>query len=287
VVGLSNGKLRRFQEGINADLARREEVLDDPHARLEYVFASAGVRALSARDAAIAASLTEEQVKEALDASGDRIAPLGESGKWMHEDGWDAAAKGMTAALREFHASKPMRLGMTRVELRDAVGIDSAIYDQALGRALAGGALVEEAGAPGEPPRFRLKSFEPKVTPEDREDLARIEAVFQDEKFQTSKPDDVGQRLNIPDRRMRTLVNLLKDEGVLVEVEQEMIMHKASLEEAVTLARELGAGGAKFKAADFRDKIGTSRKYVIPLLEYLDSMGVTKRYGNERKLIEK
>ena len=57
-------------------------------------------------------------------------------------------------------------------------------------------------------------------------------------------------------------------------------MTPAMVERALTLIRDAGSGG--MTVSDVRDALGTSRKYAVPLLEYLDAKGLTRRVGDVR-----
>ena len=68
-------------------------------------------------------------------------------------------------------------------------------------------------------------------------------------------------------------------EGRLGEVSGDFVYLPETLEQLVEGVRELGSG---FTVAEFRDRFGISRKYAVPLLEWLDRAGVTRRDGDAR-----
>jgi len=82
----------------------------------------------------------------------------------------------------------------------------------------------------------------------------------------------------------QAILDYLIDLGVLVRVGPELLFHRDALSRAVEIARELGAGGRQFTAAQFRDACGNTRKYAVALLEYLDANRITVRIGDERVL---
>jgi selenocysteine-specific elongation factor len=82
----------------------------------------------------------------------------------------------------------------------------------------------------------------------------------------------------------RKVLQLLIDSGVLVKVHGEMFFHRAALNDLTKRLREY-AGRHADRAIDvaaFKDLAGISRKYAIPLLEYLDQTRVTRREGDRR-----
>ena len=63
-----------------------------------------------------------------------------------------------------------------------------------------------------------------------------------------------------------------------------LVFHRRSIEGMVTMLEQTYLGSTSFSVADARKLVDTSRKYAIPLLEYLDSRRVTIRIGDKRKL---
>jgi selenocysteine-specific elongation factor len=80
-------------------------------------------------------------------------------------------------------------------------------------------------------------------------------------------------------------VTLLLRDKVLIKVSNELVFHRSALEQ---LRRELTAYKAKLPRIDvasFKELTGVSRKYAIPLLEYLDRERVTRRIGDAREIL--
>ncbi len=86
------------------------------------------------------------------------------------------------------------------------------------------------------------------------------------------------------DRSADAVFDSLLESGVLVAASPEIVFHRDAIGEAEALIRaEIGKAG-QLASSDFKDLIGTTRKYVIPLLEYFDDVGLTARDGNVRRL---
>ena len=80
----------------------------------------------------------------------------------------------------------------------------------------------------------------------------------------------------------RKILQLLIDSGLLVKVHGEMFFHRAALDDLTRRVRVHGAKHQVIDVAAFKDLAGISRKYAIPLLEYLDRQRVTRREGDRR-----
>ena len=96
---------------------------------------------------------------------------------------------------------------------------------------------------------------------------------------------DVIAGLKIDKVRAQKIVTLLLRETLLIKISDELVFHRSALLE---LRRHLAAYKAKSASIDvakFKELTGVSRKYAIPLLEYLDRERVTRRVGDAREIL--
>jgi selenocysteine-specific elongation factor len=85
--------------------------------------------------------------------------------------------------------------------------------------------------------------------------------------------------------RAQKLVTLLLRDRVLVKLADELVFHHSALEQLRQLMTAQKAKSPKIDVGAFKDLTGVSRKYAIPLLEYLDRERVTRRVGDERVIV--
>jgi selenocysteine-specific elongation factor len=112
-----------------------------------------------------------------------------------------------------------------------------------------------------------------------------IEQAFASAGLKVPALKDVLAGLKIDKGRAQKLVTLLLRDKVLIKVSEELVFHQAALNE---LRKNLAAQKAcspKLDVGRFKDMTGVSRKYAIPLLEYLDRERVTRRVGDERVIL--
>jgi selenocysteine-specific elongation factor len=74
-------------------------------------------------------------------------------------------------------------------------------------------------------------------------------------------------------------------EGDLVEINQEMYLHRDDEARLRSLIGAALAGNEGLTVSEIREVLNTSRKYAVPLVEYLDRVGFTQRLGDKRKLV--
>ena len=112
-----------------------------------------------------------------------------------------------------------------------------------------------------------------------------IEQAFASAGLKVPALKDVLAGLKIDQTRAQKIVTLLLREKVLIKISDDLVFHQASLSE---LRRKLAAEKSRSPKLDvgrFKDLTGVSRKYAIPLLEYLDRERVTRRVGDARLIL--
>jgi selenocysteine-specific elongation factor len=80
-------------------------------------------------------------------------------------------------------------------------------------------------------------------------------------------------------------VTLLLRDKILIKISEDLVFHHAALEELREKLAAERTKSPKLDVAAFKELTGVSRKYAIPLLEYLDRERVTKRVGDERMIL--
>ena len=197
-----------------------------------------------------------------------------EAGRWLLSPGAaERARERLRRALAEHHADHPLRAGMDAAETRAAlVDLHPAFADDALVDAFVahevGRGAVERAGA-----SIRLPGHVVRTEGSARADEL-VDAVGADELAPPTLKELAASGFDAE------LVQAVCAEGRLVRVGPELVMTPAVVARAEALAR--GAGDQGITVSRFRQSLGTSRKYAVPLLELLDARGVTRRVGDVR-----
>jgi selenocysteine-specific elongation factor len=120
---------------------------------------------------------------------------------------------------------------------------------------------------------------------EEAESKKKIEDVFASAGLKVPALSEVIAGLKVDKVRAQKIVTLLLRDKVLIKVSDELIFHRSALEE---LRRQMAAykvKSAKIDVAKFKELTGVTRKYAIPLLEYLDREHVTRRVGDAREIL--
>ena len=120
---------------------------------------------------------------------------------------------------------------------------------------------------------------------EEAESKKKIEDAFSAAGLKVPTLQEVLGGLKVDKARAQKIVTLLLRDKVLIKVSDELVFHRTALEE---LRRQMAAykfKAAKIDVAKFKELTGVTRKYAIPLLEYLDRERVTRRVGDVREIL--
>jgi selenocysteine-specific elongation factor len=245
---------------------------------------------LSPRQIERTTGLAHADVAAALSALMERAAITQIGDLYLAESEWIRLCDTSRHLLTEYHQQHPLRLGIPREEWRSRLGLSPQELGGILSALAAEGELVEVGGTGqsqsdgvsrttgGRGTLVRLSGFEPRLTPQQERAVDGVLARFDAEPFAPPLRAEVEAELGAE------LVALLVERGTLVRVGETLLFSRAAYDEAVRmLVAALRAQGT-LTVASARDLLGTSRKYVLPLLEHLDERRITLRRGDDRIL---
>ncbi len=255
-------RLRALESGSRAD---RVALLV---AEAEY---GLGADSLVARTGLLAGEIREA-------AAGDERLLLfeGPSAWLVDRERYAAHAAKVRAALGEHHRVHPLTPGMLKEELRsrELPGAPAFYLDAILAR---------ERDLVAEGDIVRLASHQIRLRGEEEEALRKIEAAFRRAGLAAPAVKEVLARSGLDAARARNLLQVLLREGKLVKVGDELVFHESAIRGLLDLMGR--HKGERFKVPEFKEWTGVSRKYAIPLLEYLDRRRVTRREGDARVVL--
>ena len=193
-------------------------------------------------------------------------------------DAWRNAAQ---KSLEEFHRANPLLPGIPRQDLRARAKIPRAeIFAAVLEN------LTKDGSVAAEGDLVRRAGREIALTPEESRAKELIEREFERAGLKAPAFAEVLEKLPVEAARARKILQILMREGVLVKITEDLVLHRTaakSLRELVARYRQ--QRGDRFNVAAFKELTGVTRKYAIPLLEYLDRERVTRRVGDLRVIL--
>jgi len=187
----------------------------------------------------------------------------------------------LRAAVEMYHRENPLLPGIPRQELRAKAGNPGAeLFETSLRDLLQAGVLAIS----GDLVQRTGRAVE--LTPEETRAKELIEKEFEQAGLAVPSLDEVLGKLPVEARRAQKILQILLREKVLVKISGDLVFHRAALAHLRKLVAEYRrARGSRLPIPAFKELTGITRKYAIPLLEYLDRERVTQRAGNERVIL--
>jgi selenocysteine-specific elongation factor len=187
----------------------------------------------------------------------------------------DAAIRGL---LTSFHAAQPRSAGIPRDELRQRAGpaVSVELFE----------AVVEAMAGRGEiagDDRLRLASHDSGLDPEERAAADTVLRVLEEAGLTPPDQADLAASAGLPAPRVAALLSVLARDGRARRI-GTLVFHPAALAGLAGQIRSLGSG-QEVDVARFKERFGLSRKFAIPLLEWLDRERVTRRRGDVRVVL--
>ena len=189
---------------------------------------------------------------------------------------------GIVDTLGDHHEQHPLFDGMPRAALREQLFAhgDAAVFDRALADLATAGTIVAKD-------RVALASHRLALSPEDERVYAAIERAYRDAGLTPPAGAAVTAIAGAPAPAVDRLLRLHLRQKTLVRI-GELIFHGevlARLKAEVTAIKVVAGAGARIDVGAFKERFGVSRKFAIPLLEYLDRERVTRRVGESRVVL--
>ncbi len=114
---------------------------------------------------------------------------------------------------------------------------------------------------------------------------AGFEEMFKAAGFAPPTQFELMEKFCLTAKEVQTVLAAVRKDGKVVQVAKDIWLHRSVVAVAAAAARAFLAANGKMSVSEFKDAIGTSRKYAVPLLEYLDREKITKRDGDYRVLV--
>ena len=281
ILEVNASRHRRFDESVTSRL--RATAGGDPVAILARLLAEAGTQGVDADEIAERLGLNDD----ALDPVVRALDPvLIDDDTLVERAAFDSLTERLVAALEAFHEANPRQRGLTAGSLRSA--LEDAPAEEVFRQALAGpgsaGRIESDRGM------LRIAGFDPLagLSEHERKLSDRIERMFLDSGIQPPPPTGVIGN----DRTKHKLFQLLLDTGQLVRLRtyergSNIVVHAAFLRDVEAQIKAQYPYPEQFALSQARDLLDSTRKYVVPVMEHLDTVGVTVRLGNLRRLRER
>ena len=182
--------------------------------------------------------------------------------------GWTILKSKVFVALQTYHNQNPLRPGVPVQEVRSRLDLPQALFIKALAQLTAEGIVVESGRS------LRLPDHQVELTPAMEQQVESYLDALRKDLYSPSSEKTLDPEL----------LAMLVDSGKVVKVNESVVFAAEAYKEmADKIIAHLKSEGS-ITVADARTMFNSSRKYLLPLLEYLDQQQITRRVGDERVL---
>jgi selenocysteine-specific elongation factor len=240
-------------------------------ARLVYMLESESVRGVRIEDIPIRTGCAAAEVQSLVEKSGAIAGP--------HNLFAPIAVEQVMASVRrivaEYEISSPLALGVPSRTLREGLRVDEELADISI-REMQRSGEIECRG-----PLVRKAGWSPSLTQRDAEICNHL---AHDICAGMQEPPSVGELVSRFGSTVPGLLRFLERQGRIVQVETDRYYDRGTLDAMIARLKSMVVPGQAYLPAQLRDMIGSSRKYLIPFLEFCDRNGITERRGEGRVL---
>jgi selenocysteine-specific elongation factor len=185
----------------------------------------------------------------------------------------------IASVVADFHKTHPLVRGIGKEELREQVHASTTIFTAVIDL------LLHEKKLEIDGDLVHLPGRGVVMKDDEAQSKKIIEMAFASAGLKVPALKDVLGGLKVDKTRAQKIVTLLLRDKILIKISEDLVFHRIALDD---LRRRMTAEKEKSPRIDiarFKDLTGVTRKYAIPLLEYLDREHVTKRVGDERVIL--
>lgn len=269
---------KRFRDDILEELSIKEK--GDIEELVEQALLEEKFRLLTLEELAQTLKAEQETVQTGVNQllETGKIVQLPQSPLMMHQRYLDQLRQELQGLLERFHQQSPLKLGLAkelvRKKLSGKLGLKT--YNFVLELFTTEGWLAVEGEV------LRQASHQVRFSAQQQVIREKMEALYLDGGFNPPPLAEIMSALSklAKEEQIKQVYQALLDLGILVTVAEDLVFHRQIIQQGQEILLEKVEND--FTVAQFRDWVGSSRKYALPLLEYYDQKGITQRQGDKR-----
>ncbi len=196
--------------------------------------------------------------------------------RYIHQGSFEQHKKRLNDQVKYYHQTNQREPGIPRSQLQQESSLPEETFNLVLRELVGSNEMAEESGL------VRLPSHTIQLSDDEEKILQKIERQFHEAEFQPPTVKELQAEYSISDALLRQLLKILQYQQKIERISGDLFIHmhvKRNLKEALT---NYFQSNDDLAIGEFKELIGGSRKYAIPLIEYADQEGWTIRQGETR-----
>ncbi len=268
IIEVSRRRLSRRKPAVVESLLVKEQ--GEPQ-RLVMEYLDESSVPLSRKELLARTQLAPEQLDEVFNENSGVVSFSGEGDTWYFSGGQQLLEE-LKRLLEDWHRQHPLRQGMAKEEARSRLlpRTSSRGFSQLLENLLPGNGMEVRGQL------LALSTHQVEMSTEQKALAEKIMQALERQPFAPPSREELAQMGDVA-----PVLKLLQQQGEIVEAEQ-FWFSRTALEEAIARIQQHLSVEKELTLAQFRDSLGTTRKYAVPLMEYLDGKHITRRRGDVR-----
>jgi selenocysteine-specific elongation factor len=259
------------------DLKERSEAVRDDVSFVEYSVRTAPGQAARESDLALRTKLPLARVQGILTQLVDREQVIALAPKrYIHHQNASEIAARILELVGQHHRQSPESPGITLDPLREGLPLDHDVLDGMIRLLEHQGRLVPRRG------RWAVPQHRATYREEDAQQFEMVKRQFRQQKFHPPGLAEIVEATGGPEAKIRKIVKTLCEHEELIQVADGMWFHREAVDEAGKILTDVLAQEGRLESVRFKYLLDTTRKFALPLLDYFDRIGVTRRDGNTR-----
>ncbi len=245
----------------------------------EYCIKSAEAFAVNETELSIRTKILPELLKAIIAelVQQDKVLYL-DSKLYIHTDTADNVQKQLLNIVRDFHHNKPESPGLTVEQFYESSQLKKDVFDGLVSLLISQGKLVERKH------RLALPEHQETFSDDEQKLLQSIESLFKERPFNPPKIEEVTEQTAAAPENVQKILQILIEQERLIRVENDLLLHSEAVKQARQILISFINKEGKLESVKFKYLLDTTRKYAIPLLDYFDRIGLTRREGYTRYL---
>lgn len=272
-------KLRRNNPQTVQDAHDRARAVLAEKDFIEYCIKTAEAFAVTETELSIRTKILPERLKAIIAelVQQDNVLYL-DSKLYIHTETADNVQKQLLNIVSDFHHSKPESPGLTIEQFYEASQLKKDVFDGLLNLLISQDKLIERKH------RLALPEHQETFSDDEQKILQNIESLFRERPFNPPKFEEVIEQTAAAPEKVQKILQILIEQERLVRVDNDLFFHSEAIEQARQKLTSFINKEGKLESVKFKYLLDTTRKFAIPLLDYFDRIGVTRRVGYTRYL---
>jgi len=277
----SRHRLKRFKQFALEELKRQSDGLGSVSEFLEVTLARREPGLVSITELAVQGQRSAKEAAESLEALElEGLVRSFEGGKrWVHSQVFDKAVEQICLELEGWFEERPWRMRAEAIAVRSRTSLSAPFFDVLLKAAVERGLWMQHPGG-----KVSSPGREPQLGEGEEAVLERLCDRMQRAEFQPPGLEELEAEVGLSHDRVEALMELLVDQDRIHHVGAGVFLSETSMSRAREAVRSNCEENGELDIPTLRDQLGTTRKFLIPLLEHFDATGLTVRAGANRVL---